>query len=196
VLARKVDAESRAVRTRYEDTVQAVLRESGERLARAYFALGGNQRYPDANGSLRLSYGTLKGWAEGEGRAVEPVSTFWGAYARHTGEAPTALPSSWLAAQDQVPTEAPLSFTSTHDVTSGHSGAPVLDRHGQLVGVLFDGNLHSLGNPYGYAAALSRAINLDSEGLRAALSHVYGAERLVQELRATQAGAGDPQTSP
>jgi hypothetical protein len=186
LLARKVDPESRAVRTRYEDTVQAVLQKSGARLARAYFALNGNQGYPDANGSLRMTYGRLEGWQEAE-HAVEPVTTFWGAYARHTGKAPFALPRTWLAAQEKVPTEAPLNFTSTHDITTGHSGAPLLNRDGALVGVVFDGNLHSLGDTYGYAAALNRAITMHGEGLMVALERIYGAGPLVKELRATQA---------
>ena len=186
LLMRKVDPEARAVRTRYEDTVQVVLQKSGARLARAYFALNGNQGYPDADGSLRMSYGRLEGWQEGD-HAVEPVTTFWGAYARHTGKAPSTLPRSWLAAQERVPTEVPLNFTSTHDVTTGYSGAPLLNREGALVGVVFDGNLHSLGDEYGYAGRLDRAISMHGEGLLVALEHIYGAAPLLKELRATQA---------
>jgi hypothetical protein len=186
VLARKVDAEARAVRKRYEDTVEAVLKRNGELLAQAHLAVYGTSGYPDATFTLRLSYGVVKGWEE-NGRAVPPLTTFAGAWARHTGKEPFKLPDSWLAAQGKVPPETPLDMATTHDIIGGNSGSPMVNRDGHVVGLVFDGNLHSLGGRYAYVPQSNRAVSVHGAGILAALEHVYGARRLVEELRATQA---------
>jgi hypothetical protein len=186
VLARKVDAEMRAVRKRYEDTVEAVLKRNSERIAQAHLAVYGTTGYPDATFTLRLSYGTVKGWEE-NGRAVAPLTTFGGAWERHTGKEPFKLPDTWLAAQGKVAPETPLDMATTNDIIGGNSGSPVVNRDGHVVGLVFDGNIHSLGGRYAYVPATNRAVAVHGEGLLTALEHVYGAQRLVQELRAAQA---------
>ncbi|MBN1207060.1 MAG: S46 family peptidase [Myxococcaceae bacterium] len=186
VLARKVDAEARAVRRRYEDTVEAVLKRNSERLAQAHLAVYGTSGYPDATFTLRLSYGVVKGWEE-NGRAVPPLTTFAGAWARHTGKEPFKLPDSWLAAQGKVPPETPLDMATTNDIIGGNSGSPMVNRDGHVVGLIFDGNLHSLGGRYAYVPKTNRAVAVHGAGILTALEHLYGARRLVEELRATQA---------
>jgi hypothetical protein len=185
VLARKVDAEARAARKRYEDTVEAVLKRNSERIAQAHLAVYGTTGYPDATFTLRLSYGAVKGWEE-NGRAVAPLTTFGGAWARHTGKEPFKLPDSWLAARDKVQPETPLDMATTNDIIGGNSGSPVVNAQGHVVGLIFDGNLHSLGGRYAYVPRSNRAVAVHGAGLLAALEHVYGAQRLVEELRAAQ----------
>jgi hypothetical protein len=191
VLARKVDAEARAVRKRYEDTVEAVLKRNGERIAKAHLAVYGTSGYPDATFTLRLNPGQVKGWSE-NGRPVPALTTFGGAYARHTGKEPFKLPDSWMKAQGRVPAGTPLDMATTNDIIGGNSGSPVVDREGRVVGLVFDGNLHSLGGRYAYVPETNRAVSVHGDGILAALEHIYGATRVVQELRASSAGAAPP----
>ncbi len=186
VLARKVDAEARAVRKRYEDTVEAVLKRNGERLAQARLAVYGTTGYPDATFTLRLNYGAVRGWEE-NGRTVAPFTTLSGAWARHTGKDPFKLPDTWLAAQGKVPPETPLDMVTTNDIIGGNSGSPMVNKDGHVVGLVFDGNLHSLGGRYAYVPATNRAVSVNGVGILAALEHIYGARRFLEELRAAQA---------
>jgi hypothetical protein len=185
VLARRVDAQARAVRTHYEDAVESVVKKNGELLAQARLAAHGTTGYPDATFTLRLNHGVVKGWTE-KGREVSPLTTFAGAYARHTGQEPFRLPDSWLKARGKVPPETPLNVATTNDIIGGNSGSPMVDREGRVVGLIFDGNLHSLGGRYAYVPETNRAVGVHGEGLLQALEHVYGAGRLVKELRAHQ----------
>jgi hypothetical protein len=185
-LARTVDAEARAVRKRYEESVESVLQRNGERIARAHFAVNGMGGYPDATFTLRLSYGKVAGWEE-SGKRVLAMTTFAGAYERNTGKYPFALPPTWLRAKGKVPGETPFDFATTNDIIGGNSGSPMVNRDGHLVGLIFDGNLPSLGGRYGYVAATNRAVGVHGDGLLAGLEHVYGATRLVEELRSVQA---------
>jgi hypothetical protein len=191
VFARKVDAEARAVRKRYEDTVEAVLKRNGERIARAHLAVYGTSGYPDATFTLRLNAGQVKGWEE-NGRAVAPLTTFGGAWARHTGKEPFKLPDTWVKARGRVPPETPLDMATTHDIIGGNSGSPVVDRDGRVVGLIFDGNLHSLGGRYAYVPEKNRAVAVHGDGLLAALEHVYGATHVVRELRAASDASAPP----
>ncbi|MFY0563878.1 S46 family peptidase [Archangium lansingense] len=185
LLARRVDAQAREVRKRYEDTVESVLKKNGELLAQARLAAHGTTGYPDATFTLRLNYGTVKGWEE-NGRMVPPLTTFAGAYGRHTGKEPFRLPDSWMKAQGKVPGETPFDVATTNDIIGGNSGSPMVDREGRVVGLIFDGNLHSLGGEYAYVPENNRAVGVHGEGLLQALEHIYGAGRLVKELRAHQ----------
>ncbi|ATB30850.1 S46 family peptidase [Melittangium boletus] len=186
LLARRVDAPSREVRKRYEDTVESVLKKNGEVLARARLAAYGTTGYPDATFTLRLSYGTVQGWREPDGRSVAPLTTFAGAYARHTGKEPFRLPDTWMKAQGKVPGDTPLDVATTNDIIGGNSGSPLVDREGRVVGLIFDGNLPSLGGRFSYVPETHRAVGVHGEGLLLGLERVYGAERLVKELRAQQ----------
>ncbi|QSQ20405.1 S46 family peptidase [Pyxidicoccus parkwayensis] len=191
LLARKVDADARAVRKRYEDTVEAVLKRNGERIAKAHLAVYGTSGYPDATFTLRLNYGQVKGWDE-NGRAVAPLTTFGGAYARNTGKDPFKLPDSWMKAQAKVPASTPLDMATTNDIIGGNSGSPVVNRDGRVVGLIFDGNLHSLGGRYAYVPETNRAVAVHGDGILTALEHVYGATRVVKELRAASEDSASP----
>ncbi len=188
-LARRIDADGRALRKQYEDEVESVLRRNDEIVARARFEVEGTSTYPDATFTLRLSYGQVKGWEE-HGRAVAPFTVLAGAFDRATGRDPFALPASWIAARPRLDLDTPFNFCTTNDIIGGNSGSPVIDREARLVGIAFDGNIHSLGGEYGFDEAKNRAIAVDSAAVLEALRKIYGAERLVRELQEPGAGAG------
>ena len=180
-LARRIDADGRAIRGRYEEQVEAVVRQNGELVARARFAAEGTSRYPDATFTPRLSYGQVKGYEE-NGHAVRPFTDLGGAFERATGRDPYALPPSWLRAQARLDPKIPFDFCTTNDIVGGNSGSPVIGRDGALVGVAFDGNIHSLGGAFGFDEAVNRAVAVDSAAIVEALDEIYGASRLLQEL--------------
>jgi Peptidase S46 len=182
-LARRIDADGRALRQRYEEQVEAVLRQSGEIVARARFALGGAASYPDATFTLRLSHGRVEGFEE-DGRPVRPFTRLGGAFERATGRDPFALPASWLRARPRLDLSTPFNFCTSNDIVGGNSGSPVIDREARVVGLAFDGNIHSLGGTYGFEEKLNRTVALDSAAILEALEKIYRADRLLQELRA------------
>ena len=179
--ARAVDPDSRAVRKMYEDEIEAVLKKGSETIARARFALEGSGGYPDATFTLRLSYGTVKGWSEGT-RVVPPFTTLAGAFERNTGRAPFALPESWLEAKPRLALDTKFNFAATTDIVGGNSGSPVVDRDGRIVGLVFDGNIWSLGGNYGFDERLNRTVAIDTAAITHVLDKVYGATRILGEL--------------
>jgi hypothetical protein len=181
-LARAVDPAARAARAAYEAEVEAPLEQAHERIAAARFALLGRTRYPDATFTLRLSYGAVQGWTEA-GREIPPFTTLAGAFARHTGQDPFALPPSWLARKDALDLSTPFNLVTTNDIIGGNSGSPVVNREAQVVGLVFDGNVHSLGGNYGFDPASNRAVAVDSRAILEALTRIYGATELAAELR-------------
>jgi len=181
VLAAKVDNAAREVRKQYEQQVLAVIHSQGEIIARARFARDGTGMYPDATFTLRLSYGQVQGWQEDD-RKVPAFTDLAGLYARATGSAPFALPPRWMAAEPQLPAATHLDFVTTNDIVGGSSGSPVIDRDGKLVGLVFDGNIHSLGGDFWYDGDANRAVAMDDQALLVALRKVYNMPALADEL--------------
>jgi hypothetical protein len=182
-LARRIDPDARAVRKDFEDKVEAVETKAGELLAKARFEVYGTSIYPDATGSHRLSFGTIKGYPE-NGKTVKPVTTFAGAFERHTGQEPFALPASWLSAKSKLDLSTPFDFASDNDIIGGNSGSPVINKDAEIVGLIFDGNIQSLGGDYGFDPVTNRAVSVHSAALLEALGKIYGATRVVDELKA------------
>ncbi|HKQ68654.1 MAG TPA: S46 family peptidase [Polyangiaceae bacterium] len=180
-LARLIEPDARALRKTYEDDVEAVVKKNSELVARARFQIYGTGVYPDATASLRLSFGQVKGWDEG-GKQVDPLTRMGGAFDRATGRDPFALPKSWLDKKVAVDLSTPLNFASTNDIIGGNSGSPVIDREGRVVGLVFDGNIHSLGGDYAYDPKNNRAVAVHSAALLESLDKIYGASRIVSEI--------------
>jgi hypothetical protein len=184
-LALLVEPEARALRQKLDDTIDAPLRKYGEQIAHARFQLEGTKTYPDATFTLRLSFGQVRGWPE-NGKMVDPITKFAGAFARATGRPPFDLPPSWIAAKPKLDLDVPLNFVTTNDIIGGNSGSPMVNKNGELVGLVFDGNIESLGGEYGFDETVNRTVAVHSEGILQALSKIYGADRIVQELRPTK----------
>jgi hypothetical protein len=179
--AKLIDAEARPVRKNYEDRLEPIFKKNSERIAQAQFAVYGSGLYPDATFTLRLSYGQIKGYDQHNG-FVNPITTLAGAFDRHTGRDPFALPDSWLKAKSKMNLSTPMNFCSTNDIIGGNSGSPVINSKAEIIGLIFDGNIQSLGGDYGFDETVNRAVAVHSSGIIEALSKVYTAEHLVSEL--------------
>ena len=178
-----VDPASRAVHKQWEDQVEAPQQKNSELIARARFARDGTSLYPDATFTERLSFGTVQGWDE-QGHQVAPFTTFAGLYDRATGSEPFKLSDAWLRAKDKLDLSTPFDFVSTNDIIGGNSGSPVIDRNAHVVGLIFDGNIHSIAGDFVYNQADNRAVAVDSAALLAALREVYDDKWLADELQA------------
>ncbi len=185
LLAKQVDPEARALRKRYEDEVEAVEKKNAELLAQARFDKYGTSVYPDATFTLRLSDGVVKGWNE-KGTPVKPFTEIAGAFDRATGFDPFKLPDSWIKAKDQLNGAQRFDFVTSNDIIGGNSGSPMINRKAEVVGLVFDGNIESLGGDYWFDERVNRTVAVHSGAIVEALRKVYGAERIVKEIEAGQ----------
>ena len=184
-LARSIDPAARALRKRYEEEVEAPVQTASEQIARARFAASGTTAYPDANFTLRVNAGTVQGWREGEA-VVAPFTQLHGLFARANDYEPFQLPTRWLDARKRVNSDTPLNLSSSNDIVGGNSGSPLLDAQGDIVGVVFDGNIHSIAGAFWYNPVDNRAVSVDTAALLEALRVVYGAHALLNELGAPE----------
>ena len=180
-LARSVDAAARAVRTQYEDHVEAPEEAAAEKIAHARFKVYGTSLSPDANFTLRLNYGTVQGWRE-DGHEVEPFTHLARLYERATDQDPFRVPDSWLKARDSLDMQTRFDLSTTSDIVGGNSGSPTIDASGHIVGLMFDGNIHSISGAYWYDTALNRAVAVDPAIMVEALRKVYKADGLLGEM--------------
>ena len=180
-LARSVDGESRAIRRRFEDEVEAPVALASERIAAARFKAYGTEVYPDATFTLRLNYGTVQGWLE-NGVPVPPFTRLDRLFERASGVAPFKIPDSWMRVKDQLDLQTPFCLSTNNDIVGGNSGSPLIDAAGRIVGLMFDGNIHSIAGDYWFDSAKNRAVVLHPAILREALDKVYGAKALLAEL--------------
>ncbi len=191
LLARAIDPRARELRRAYDAQVAEPLRQAYSSIADARFAVYGTSIYPDATFTLRLAFGTVKGYTE-KGRQIPWATTIGGTYKRaeeHGSVPPFALPKSWLGARSRLNLNTPFNFVNTADIIGGNSGSPVINRQGELVGIIFDGNIQSLVLDYIYTEDEARAVAVHSAGIMEALRNVYGADRLVKELTGGAAAA-------
>jgi len=186
VLARRIDPMARDTRRFLEEEVDAPTTRAMEKIAQARWKAYGRTVSPDATFTLRLSFGTVKGFPA-EGTEVAPFTTFYGLFDRslsHGGQAPWALPARWKEKMPAIDGSVPLNFVSTNDIIGGNSGSPVVDRAGDFVGIIFDGNIQSLAWNYYFSDEQGRSVAVDARGILEALRKVYGADGLVRELTA------------
>jgi hypothetical protein len=189
VLMRTVDPEARAMRKRFDDEVDAVARRDGATIARARFAQTGFTQPPDATFTLRLSYGAIKGYEE-NGKKIPAFTNFGGAFQHaddHGNKAPFNLAGSWLKMKSKLNLETPLNYVSTADIIGGNSGSPTVNKAGEVIGIIFDGNIQSLVLDFYYDDRQARAVSVDSRGIIEALRTIYGADGLADELTGAKA---------
>ncbi|HEX8922018.1 MAG TPA: S46 family peptidase, partial [Pyrinomonadaceae bacterium] len=183
-LARSIDKEAREVRKRYEEEVVGVERTGYSKIARALFETEGTNLYPDATFTLRLAYGAVKGYME-NGQQIPAFTTLGGLYdraAKFEFKFPYNLPPRWVEKKAALDLKTPFNFVSTTDTTGGNSGSPTINKNGELVGVLFDGNIQSLIGNFSYDESVNRSIHVDSRGMLEVLRKVFGANELADEL--------------
>jgi hypothetical protein len=182
-LARTMETEYRRL-DGLQDEMEEIERQAYAKINQAQFAIQGSSVYPDATFSLRLAYGTVRGY-EIDGETIPSRTTLGGAFAHeesHQGQKPWELPDSWHRARSQVAAETPFNFVCTADIIGGNSGSPVVDRQGRLVGIIFDGNIQSLTADFYYADKLSRAVAVHIAGVLEALRKIYHADGLVSQI--------------
>jgi hypothetical protein len=188
---RAIDSDARAVRKQFEDNVESVTRRDGTLIAKARFAQSGFTQPPDATFTLRLSYGTVKGYEE-NGKAIPFETNIGGAYehaAEHGNQPPYKLPDSWMNAKSKLDLKTPLNFVSTPDIIGGNSGSPTINKKGEVVGIIFDGNMQTLPWNFAYSDKQGRAVSVDARGIQEALRMIYGATALADELMGAKAEA-------
>jgi hypothetical protein len=181
-LARIVDGPARRYRKEYEDRLEAVLTSSSGKIAQARFAVYGANEYPDATFTLRLSFARVAGYRTTDGAPVPYTTTFEGLYRRATGQDPYRLPPRWVEAKSVLKLATPFNFVSTADTHGGNSGSPTVNGKGEIVGILFDGNIEGLPNRFVYTEAQARSVHVASQGIVEALRSVYHADRLLREI--------------
>jgi hypothetical protein len=190
VMMRQVDPYARAVRKRYDDEVDPVLRKNAGDIAKIRFAKGGLSVPPDATFTLRLSYGAIKGY-ELKGQHVPWYTTLGGAYehaAKHGSKPPYELPESWMQSKATLDLKTPFDTVSTPDIIGGNSGSPLINKDAEVVGIIFDGNIESLAWNFVFDDVVGRSVSTDSRAIMEVLRKVYHADALANELSATQAG--------
>jgi hypothetical protein len=183
-LARSIDREARELSKRYNNEVLGVERAAYAKIARALFETEGDKIYPDATFTLRLSYGAVKGYAE-DGKQVTPYTTLGGLYERVNlkgNKFPYILPPRWVEKKSAVDLKTPFNLVSTNDIIGGNSGSPLIDKKGELIGLVFDGNRQSLVGNFYYDEAVNRTISVDSRGMLEILRKIFDAKEIADEL--------------
>ncbi|MBX3422831.1 MAG: S46 family peptidase [Pirellulaceae bacterium] len=182
-LARLLDADHRRYRKQDEDLNEQE-KQAYAKIAEALFKINGTSTYPDATFTLRLAYGTVQGYQQA-GMWLAPWTTMGGTFeheAAHRGQADFVLPESWKISRDKIDPSVQFNFVSTADIIGGNSGSPVVNRAGELVGLIFDGNIQSLTANYTFDDRQMRATSVSGMAIKHALQRVYGADKLASEL--------------
>jgi hypothetical protein len=186
--ARRTDPLAREYRRWQHDEIESVLTPASEKLGKARFLVYGKDAYPDATFTLRLSYGTVAGYPY-NGTVAPPFTTFYGLYDRAASfgnQSPFDLTPKEVAGRDKLDLTTPLDFVSTADIIGGNSGSPVVNRDGEVVGLVFDGNIESLAGDFVYDGTKNRTVSVHSAGMIEALRKLYSAGALADELQGKQ----------
>jgi hypothetical protein len=168
----------------FENNVDSVAQRGGEMLGKARFAVYGKNAYPDATFTLRLSYGQVKGYPM-NGTVAPYMTTFYGLYDRAASfnyKTPFELPQRYIDGKDKFDLSTPFNFVTTNDIIGGNSGSPVVNRNGDVVGLIFDGNIESLVGDFVYDSYANRAVAVHTAAMTEAMKKLYGAQKLVDEL--------------
>jgi hypothetical protein len=184
VLARELDPMRREMIRWYQDNVEGIEQRAGEEIGKARFAVYGKSTYPDATFTPRLSYGQVKGYPM-NGTKAPPHTTFFGLYDRADSfdlKPPFNLPARYTENREKLDLATPLDFVTTNDVVGGNSGSPVINRNGEIVGLVFDGNIESLVGDFVYDGATNRTVAVHTAAMTEALRKIYSASALLKEL--------------
>jgi Peptidase S46 len=183
-LAQLIDPAARKIRKKYEESIEVLDASAVDRIAAYRFKVLGPDQYPDATFTPRVSFGVVKGYRDKTEAPLPYATTFGGMYHRAGKDDPYILPERWANAKTTLDLVTPFDFVSTCDVTGGNSGSPTVNQKGEIVGVLFDGNIESLPLTYLYSDDQARAVHVAVQGVVEALKKVYKTPELLHELRA------------
>lgn len=181
-LARIIDAPALEVRKKYEDGVESVVTRAAAQIAQARFDLSGGSEYPDATFTLRVAFGPVKGYKNDQGKIVPWATTFAGLWPKATGKQPYVIPPAWLKAKAKLSPSTPFNFVSTADTHGGNSGSATLNSKGEVVGILFDGNIEGLPNRFVYTDEQARSVHVASQSVAESLKLIYSTANLLKEL--------------
>ena len=182
-LARVIEPLERDIQRQWSELLGQEAQQD-ERIARALLAVFGSSVAPDATFSLRISDGEVRRYPY-NGTLAQPFTTLYGLFDRHfgfAGQSPWHLPQRWVDRRDSINLRTPLNAISTNDIIGGNSGSPVINREGEVVGLIFDGNIESLPGRFLYSEARNRSVWVDARGIVEALRRVYDAGALADEL--------------
>jgi len=182
-VAQIVDSEARELR-KIMEAQSEIKQQAQAQIGKARFAKEGTSQYPDATFTLRLAFGVVKGYEE-DGKQVPFETIYEGLYQRaaeHKNKPPFDLPERWVKRKSKLNLKTPLNFVNTADIIGGNSGSPVVNRAGEFVGIIFDGNIQSLVADFYYTEKQGRAVAVHSQGIIEALRKVYDAGALADEL--------------
>ncbi|MGL4593984.1 MAG: S46 family peptidase [Thermoguttaceae bacterium] len=175
---------SRGGRELHEKQVEMLQTEAYSEIARRKFAEDGTNVYPDATFTIRLSYGAVKGYKDGT-ETIPAWTKISGMFERAELQKftpPFDPPKSWKDAKSRLDLMTPFNLVTTNDIVGGNSGSPLINSKGEVVGLVFDGNIFSLSNSFVYSDNQSRCVSVAESVIIEALKKVYGAENLVKEL--------------
>jgi len=182
-LALLLEPRARQLRRLYEDRVEAVTNPAAAEIAQARLKLlGATSEYPDATFTLRLAYGQVRGYENDQGKPVPYATRIGGLFERGAGKDPYIVPESWLKAKEKLNPNIPFDFVSTADTHGGNSGSATVNTRGEIVGILFDGNIEGLPNRFFYSETQARSVHVASQAIVEALDKVYRADRLLGEI--------------
>ena len=183
-LAVELDPEARKWRKKYEDEIEGAEKDAYAKIAAAQFAINGEDMYPDATFTLRLAFGPVKGYVE-NGQKIPAFTNFEGLYKRATerkGQKGFDLPQRWWDRKDKLKLDTPFNFVCTADIIGGNSGSPVVNTKGEVIGLIFDGNIQSLVLDIAYTEEQGRAVAVDSRAIIESMRKIYDADALADEI--------------
>lgn len=181
-LALALEEPAERIRKKRDEVIGTLAVSAANRIAQYRYRLFGDAEYPDGTGSPRVEFGVLKGYMDRAGVQQPFAATFGGLYYRRNNSGPYMVPQRWVDAKASIDLVRPLDFVSTCDIGGGDAGAAVVNRSGELVGIMFDGNLESLPSTYLYTDEQARGVSVATQGIVEALEKVYRAEALLREI--------------
>jgi len=187
----QLDKEANALELK-EKTMNGALQRLSPRFMEAFMEWKGGAIYPDANGTIRLTYGQVKGYQPRDAVSYKYITSLKGVVEKNTGEDPFDCPKDLVAAEENMDfgkyedaalSDVPVDFLSTCDITGGNSGSPILNGRGECIGAAFDGNYESISSDYLFIKETTRSINVDSRYILFIMDKMTGAKRLLDEMK-------------
>jgi len=183
-LARKVAPIGDEMRAWQDKNISGMVSMASEATGNARFAVYGKEVPPDANFTLRLSYGQVKGYPM-NGTLAPCMTTMYGLFDRSIGfgnKGDFALPQRYQDGVSKLNLSTPMNFVSTNDIIGGNSGSPVINAQAELVGLIFDGNIESLPGRFAYSEESNRAVSVHPGVMIETMRKLYDANVLADEI--------------